>query len=514
MPAGLGLPKRTRRTTAALRAAVLTLVLAVAAACGEPANGPQPAPGTAAETSPVAARPAAGEQPSILLVVSDTLRADALECYGGAARTPNICSLAERGARFERAYSNGPWTLPSAVSMTSGNPSSQYALPMRVGSEQPIRFQIPDAEVLLAEALAERGYDRVSMLENPLAGQSNNRQGFSPRPLAGRMAPEIDPRLGFDDSIRRNRKLAPALRYLRGAGERPFFLLVWINDPHAYYSPPPKYMMALEEEARSLPRPLAFYVRLGHANRPEEGEHKLRDVLTGMSGAELQFLKKLYLGEVESVDERVGYLLRALELAGRARDTVVVFTSDHGEGFGEHGSYLHGETFYDELLHVPLLVAGPGIDPGQRIETPVSHVDLMPTLAELTAAECLERPLGRSLAPLLRGERPAALVERDHYVVSPLRDEGVDALIRGRYKLIAAQEDRKLELYDLIADPGETRTLATTRQEVAHDLLRAMRRLRKANEERRQETLARVGVPSQAEDEETLRQLKALGYVD
>ncbi len=509
MSAGPGLARRTRRTTVTLRRAALTLLLAGAAACGEPAitshGSPTPAPG---------ATPAAVEHPSILFVVSDTLRADALACYGGAARTPNICGLAERGALFERSYSNGPWTLPSAVAMASGNPSSQYALPMRAGSEQPIRFQIPDAEVLLAEALGEHGYDRISMLENPLAGQSNNRQGFAPRPPAGRMAAEIDPGLGFDDSIRRNRKLVPALRYLRGAGERPFFLTVWINDPHAYYSPPPKYLAGLQEEARSLPRPLAFYLRLGHANRPEAGEHKLRDVLPSLSADELRFLKKLYLAEVESVDERVGYLLRALELAGRASDTVVVFTSDHGEGFGEHGSYLHGETFYDELLHVPLLIAGPGIRGGQRIETPVSHVDLMPTLAEITDVECLERPLGRSLTPLLRGERPAELVERDHYIVSPLRDEGVDALIRGRYKLIAAHEDRKLELYDLIADPGETQNLAAGREEVAHDLLRAMRLLRKTNEERHLETLARVGVPSEADDEETLRQLKALGYVD
>ncbi len=466
--------------------------------------------GASRETRPAGA----DRRPSnVLLVVSDTLRADAIDCQGaGRARTPNLCALAERGTLFSRAYSSAPWTLPSSTSMLSGNPSSQYAL--GGSSEDPIRFRIPDRERLLAEALAERGYDRISLVENPVATRTHGLQGFANRPPAESLAPEVDPRLGFDRSIGRNRKLLPALRYLTGPRRRPFALLVWINDPHASYSPPQKYLEPFAEAARGLPRPLSFYVRLGHTDRPDRGEHKLRDVLPDLSPLERQFLHRLYLGEVESVDERIGYLLRALELSERAANTVVVVTSDHGEAFGEHGGFLHGETFYDELLHVPLIFAGPGVRAGQRVRAPVSLLDLMPTLADLLAVEALEDPAGRSLAPLLRGETPADLLRRDLYAVSPLRSEGADALTRGDYKLIAAEGDRALELYDLVADPGERRNLAGEKPEVVAAMLRSVRLIRQRNEERRQATLREVGAARSAEDEATLEELKALGYLN
>lgn len=459
--------------------------------------------------------PASHPRPrNVLVVVSDTLRADALECYDrGGARTPNLCALADRGTLFLRAYSNAPWTPPSAAAMLSGNPSSHYALPPR-SEEQPFRFRIPDGETLLAEALSERGYDCISIVENPLATRSNNLQGYTGRPPAEGLAAEVDPRLGFDASTRRYRRLLPSLRYLLGSSRRPFLLLQWINDPHAAYSPPARYLEPFEAAARELPHPLSFYVRLGHSNNPKRGERKLRDVLPDLSPEERRFLHRLYLGEVESVDERIGYLLRALELSGRDAETLVLVTSDHGEGFGEHGSFLHGETFFDELLRVPLIVAGPGVRAGQRVETPVSLLDLMPTLADLLGIDGLEPPTGRSLAPLLRGEAPDELVDRDLYAVSPLRSAGTDALIRGNYKLIASENDSALELYDVVADPGERRNLAAEKPEIVRAMLRRTRQIRRHDEERRRATLRALGEVPAAEDEETLRQMKALGYLE
>ena len=492
-------PAKTQRSTTRLPALLALAIAGLTPGCERPREAVPPA--------------AEGPPRNLLFVVSDTLRADALACYGGSARTPNLCALAGRGTLFLRAYANAPWTLPSAASLLSGNPASQYVLPTRSGAE-PFRYQIPAGEKLLAEALAERGYDRFRVVENVLAAKSNDLQGFDHRFPADRLAPAVDPRLAFDDAIARNRKLLAPLRYLLGPSRQPFFLLEWINDPHAYYSPPTKYLEPLVAESRNLPRPLDVYLRLGHANDPEHGAHKLRDVLPDLSPAERAFLHRLYLGEVESVDERVGYLLRALELSGRDADTFVVFTSDHGEGFGEHGSFLHGETLYDELLHVPLIVAGPGVLAGQQVATPVSLVDVMPTLADLLGVDCLESPTGRSLAALLRGETPAELVDRDHYAVSPLRNEGTDALIRGDLKLISTRRDRTLELYDLAADPGERLNLAAERPEIAAEILRRLQQIRLRNAERREETLRAVGEPSSAEEDEARRQLRALGYVD
>lgn len=451
---------------------------------------------------------------SVVLIVSDTLRADALECYGGGAHTPNICGLAARGARFTRSYSNAPWTLPSVVSMMSGNYASQYARPLRDGREL-LSFHIPDPEVLLAEALTAHGYDAFATFENPIASRSNVRQGLGNSPPDGTLAAELPASLGFDDSIVRYRKLVPTLRYLAGPHHNRFFVLYWFRDPHAAYSPPTKFRADLEAEASTLPRPIDFYAALGHGEDPETGGRKLRDVVPDLSAAEISFLHRLYLKEVESVDERVGYLLAALAAGGHDRDTVVAFTADHGEGFGEHGSYLHGETFHDELLHVPLILAGPGIPADRVIDEPVSHIDLMPTLADLTGVPCLTEPRGRSLVRLMRDGKDPELADRPHYVVNPLRAAAADALIQGRYKLITSEADRALELYDLLADPGERTNLAGSEPNVAKRLLLAARRIREENQRRRNAATPEEDLRAmQAADEETLRQLKALGYVE
>jgi arylsulfatase A-like enzyme len=456
-----------------------------------------------------------GEPPrprGLLLVVVDTLRADALACYGGEASTPALCGLAARGTLFERAYSNAPWTPPSVVSLLSGNYSSQYAVPARSRDGRFV-FHVPERETLLAEALAERGFDVMGSFENSLAGRGNIAQGLASRPPAGAVPATLDPRLGFDGSIQRHQRLAPFLGYLLGPRRLGFFMLYWFRDPHAPSRPRPTRLAEFERQAAALPRPLAFYLGLGHIDNPERGERKLRDVLSDLAPEELAFLRRLYLAEVESVDERVGYFLRALELSGRAADTVVAVTADHGEGFGEHGLYLHGNSYYDELMRVPLIVAGPGVVPGRRVADPVSHVDLMPTLADLFGVECLESPRGRSLARLLRGEPAPDLAERVHYLVSPLRESESDALVRGRFKLIAADQDRALELYDLLADPAERANLAAALPELARELLRQLRRLR-AEERGRWEANVPALERAAAGEQETLRQLKALGYID
>lgn len=463
---------------------------------------------------------AAPERPAdLLLVVSDALRADAVDCTGAPARTPNICRLAARGARFTDASANASWTLASAVTMATGNPAAQYALPAESGR---IRFQVPDDELLLAEALAAAGYDAVRYVENPLADRASLRQGFvdgppppqAAAPPASGAGPEgLDPRLGFDAAEKRNRELAPVLRYLAADTGRRFFVLVWLFDPHAEYDPPAKYLAPLAERAADLPHPLDYYRKLGHGNHPEQGRFNLRRAAAELAPEELALLRDLYLAEVASVDERVGYLLGALRLSGREDDTLVVFTSDHGEGFGEHGRFLHGDSLYQELLRVPLIFAGPGVRPGLVIDRPVSHVDLMPTLAEMLGADCLAEPRGRSLAPLLAGGDAPGLGRRARYLDGPPQAEIADGLVHGGFKLIAGDGDRTSELYDLASDPGETVDLAGARPEVRDALFRRLRRVRAEIARRRLLTEA-AGAADAESEEEVLRALRALGYVD
>ncbi|MDH5307236.1 MAG: sulfatase-like hydrolase/transferase [Myxococcales bacterium] len=460
--------------------------------------------------------------PNLLLIVSDTLRADALACQGGAAITPNICALAERGVLFENAYSNASWTLPSSVAMFTGNHPSEYARRQEeaAGSGDPIGkwfFYVDASERMCAEALVERGYEAVGFLENGVPLEANVLQGFSALSVdaADGEAPDLEElaaRTGLDAAEPRDRRLAPALRYLLSAGSRPFVLLEWLEDPHAVYDPPPRQMAELDLDPGRLAHPIEFYTRLGSRADAERGVLPLKRYAPRMSLYERVALKRLYLAEVASVDERVGLLLRALELGGLRDDTLIVFTSDHGEGFGEHGLYLHANSFYGELVHVPLIVAGPGITAGKRVAEPVSHVDLMPTLRELLGVDCLrEDARGRSFRSLLTSAESQE--QREQYLVDA-RPESGDALIRGNHKLVSQPSGKEL-LFDLSSDPEETRDLAEHRTEVTQAMRDRLNEIRWENAERRKANLALLG-DSHLEDvgEKTLEQLRAIGYLE
>lgn len=461
--------------------------------------------------------------PNLLLVVSDTLRADALSCQGGHARTPNLCALADHGVLFERAYSNSSWTLPAAVSIFTGNHASEYDREREATSDDPLQrhfLYVDDEELLCAEALRDRGYETAAFLENAVPARSNALQGFETLQTGDQLdgvdagaADRIRRELGIDVSDERQRRLVPVLGRLLDAGSRPFFVMHWLMDPHSLYEPEPARMAALDLDPERLPRPPEFYTRLGSHHRPKENLYGLRRFGADLTIDERVALKRLYLAEVESVDERLGTILAALERRGLRDDTLIVFTSDHGEGFGEHGSYLHGSAFHGELVHVPLIIAGPGIAAGRRVSEPVSLVDLMPTVREFLRVDCLRADVrGRSLRPLLEGRVEQA--DRTHYLVNAAPGHAGDALIQGRYKLIWRPKE-PAELYDLESDPGEKRSLVEELPEVTDTLMAELVRLRKDNARRRAENL-RLGDKDRLDEvgDETLEQLRAIGYVD
>ncbi len=395
---------------------------------------------------------------------------------------------------------------------------SRLPLEWRGKGDQDGFFFVPEEEPLLAEALGERGYDVSRFTESTVAEQPNAFQGF-----------EDAEDWSWKDAVERIRQRMPGSRFLErleevrkrtivGAMSRiletedPFYILVWIHDPHAAYAPPQTYMQEATRMAESLPRDLEFYRGLGHLNRPEDGYRKLVEVQDELEQEEFDVLRELYHREVESVDARVALLLETLEAKGVLEDTVVAFTSDHGEGFGEHGIYLHGNVFYEELVRVPLILAGPGIAAGQRLQDLVSHVDFMPTLNDLFMAGSLSEPHGRSLLPLLRGEREG-FEDKPLYLVSPYKVRDGDALIDGRYKVITRAGGASL--YDLEADPHETKDLAAEEPRVLRRMLRQIKALRKEKEKERQknQSLWAEGTED-AVGESTREQLKALGYID
>jgi arylsulfatase A-like enzyme len=435
------------------------------------------------------------ERPNVVLVVSDTLRADALSCYGGPARTPNLCGLAERGTLFEHAYSPAPWTLPSAVSLFTGSPASAFS--DRPLGEEAGAYHVPDAEPLLGEALAARGWTLRFDIENRVTLRPNVFQGFEALP---------EPRRADDVEDVRAVRMERTLEFLN-APPQPFFLVRWGLDPHAPYAPPRERLASLAWLAEGLPHPLAFYASLGQ----RRAEHRLAEHAPSFSEAELRLLRALYHAEVEWMDELVGRMIDALVYRGLLRRTIFVFTADHGEAFGEHGLFLHGHALIEPLLRVPLIVAGPGIAAGHRVAQPVSLTDLAPTLRELLGEPAAEP--GASFAELLRG---AATDEgRAVYAGSSKEPErGIDALIVGTSKLVAHAGGR-FALYDLAADPGETRDHSAEMPAEVAALRERLEAIRAASEAQRSRRLAeRSPAELEADRRETERELRALGYVE
>ena len=395
------MPRRTIRATRSTLAA-LALAAVLAGGCRAPAE------------SAAAARPeAAGGGPlNLLLVTLDTVRSDHLGCYGdAAAETPHLDALARQGVRFARASSPVPLTLPSHTTILTGLLPPHHGT--RNNGTAPLAAGIPT----LATVLAGAGYRTAAFVA---AFVLDHRFGLN-RGFAV-----------YDDEIERpadaswmleaqrpgDQVVDRALGWLAAADSRPFFLWVHLYDAHAPYNPPSPY-------------------RERHPGRP-------------------------YDGAIAFDDAQVGRLLAALASRGLDDRTVVAIAADHGESLGEHGELTHGLLLYQPVLSVPLLLRAPGLA-ARRVDTPVSLVDLAPSLAGL-----LRQPLpppkggaldGRDLSAALLGGRepsPSELYAETRYPEvfgwSPLF-----ALRRRELKFIAAPHP---ELYDLHSDPHETRNLA------------------------------------------------------
>ena len=464
----------------------------------------------------------AGEPPpvNLLYLVSDALRADALSCYGGRTRTPNLCGLAEEGVLFERAYANAPWTLPSVVAMFTGTYPLQHRRTVQGRDGEPLPFYFLDqSEHLVGEAFAERGFEVTAVLENSVTRQPQVLQGFTilnrlrrnegPAPVFA--SDEQLERLGLDPSRKVIKPVAQSIARLLDAGEAPFFHLHWIDDPHAPYRPPEKQRQEAFREAGELPREATFYHGLGHQNKGNR--RHLRSVASELSPAEVAFIERLYELEIEDVDRRVGALLRALDETGKRGQTLIVFTSDHGEEFGEHGGFLHDHAMWDEVIRVPLIVAGPGVRRGHRARQPVSLVDLVPTLADIFELEGLGPLQGESLRPVLRGRRDEP-ADRPHYISSTIQHD-LEAMVRGRYKLIAATDGSAVSLYDLETDPLEQTDLAPSHAGVVAELRQAIAAVQEENERAWERRYLRDHPDLRDEAaRETEENLRDLGYLD
>ena len=369
------------------------------------------------------------DPPNVVLYVVDTLRADALEPYGNpVVETPSVARFAREAALYERAYAHSSWTRPSIASILTGELPHAHAVEGRDDHAGPsLRF--------LAEALGEAGYQTGAVVTNPNVGAFFGfDQGFadffelfvSHEEHEEGVVPTDSPRSRSDEVTRK------AIEWLSDV-EPPFFLFVLTSDPHTPYRPPEGFDRF---DARRDPRPKgSAYQRL--------------------PGVERQ--RSLYYGEVAYNDRSFGELLDFLRSEGLYDDSLVVFTADHGEEFGEHGHRWHGKGLFEEQVRVPLVIRRPReLEPGRRVPVAVRLIDVYPTVLDAVGLPGAPGLAGRILPP------DSSALELPVY--ARLRVDGyrTEMLIDGSWKLIeshAQPEKEKRELgglFDLGADPSES----------------------------------------------------------
>jgi arylsulfatase A-like enzyme/Tfp pilus assembly protein PilF len=392
-------------------------------------------------------------------VTLDTTRADRIGCYGAKdVETPRLDALAAGGVRFSAAVSPMPLTLPVHATLFTS------LLPGAHGVRDNGGYKLSPETLTLAEVLQERGFATGGFVSAfVLDHRWGIAQGFD------RYLDDFDlksqEKLAMGEIQRPgNETIDHALAWVREVKDRRFFAWIHLYDPHAPYEPPEPY-------------------RTRYAGRAYDGEIAWTDELVG-----------------RVIDE-----LGRLDLADR---TVVLVLADHGESLGEHGEHGHGYFVYEQVAHVPAILATPhkGLR-GRVVSEVVRTLDFAPTLLELVGAGgALPKAQGVSLVPLLAEGKPPArdgytesFYARFHYGWSELR-----AIRTKRWHFIEAP---KAELYDLERDPGETANLASTE-------LLTVERLRESLAEFERASAPQVAaVAPVEEDEETLRKLASLGYI-
>jgi len=388
---------------------------------------------------------------NVLLVTIDTLRADVLSAYGGRAATPHLDRLASRGARFTFAHAHAVVTLPSHTSLLTGSYPYQHGVRDNNG------YRVRREQATLATRLKALGFASGAFVGGfPLDQRFGLNAGFD----------VYDDRIGETGSTvdfalperRADTVVSAALAWARTQPTK-WFAWVHVFDPHAPYQAPDEY-------ARRYP------------NDP-------------------------YAAEVAWTDAALAPLFDWL--AGLSRPTLVIVTSDHGESLGEHGELTHGIFAYESTLRVPLMVAeidgANGDRAGLTIDTPVRHVDVVPTVLDAVAAAADQQLAGRSLRSIVVNrdgdDRPSyfeAMTANLSRGWAPLR-----GVIAARDKYIDLPIP---ELYALDADPREERDQTPTRRDRADVLLNTLRGF----------NVAPPALPGE-ETSAVRDRLRALGYV-
>jgi len=403
---------------------------------------------------------------NVIVVLVDALRADHLGCYGyGRPVSPSLDAFAQEGVRFERCYAQASWTSPSVASLLTSLYPSMHNVSYFHG--------LPHEAITLAELLQKQGFVTYCYLANPairsiynfnqgfdffddyLMRASASRAVFRSLPKVFRMVARI---LGVrgtkwednDSASIANKRI---FSWLETHKDQNFFMYLHYMDPHSPYAAPYPYNMM-------------FY--------------SLKEKEIAQSVAR-------YDSEIRFFDDCFKEFLEKLKVLGIYEKTIIIFVSDHGEAFLEHGQREHGNTVYEEEVWVPLMVKyNNRAAQGKVIAAPVRLIDVMPTIVDLLGVKTSNAMEGRSLVPFLQGEKtgvpaPDVFIEKTLELGASVSSGMIE---EGKWKYIVSKlpvagksgEQEKEELFDLSLDPQELKNLAAEKPERLRHMRQSVRR--------------------------------------
>ncbi|MBD3368964.1 sulfatase-like hydrolase/transferase [Candidatus Fermentibacteria bacterium] len=376
------------------------------------------------------------KKPNVLLVLIDTLRADHLGCYGYHRDTsPVIDSLASAGITFRRVQAQNSWTLPAMSSIMTGLTHRMHQAGFWGKNMCGIDPSLPHLPQELSEAGYETGAFFNVVFMSEAFGFHRGFEHFDCNSSVGKTLSR-DAATTVDEAI--------AWLENRDEPSQPFFLAVHFYDPHLTYDPPYPFNALYADTTYT-----------GFFNNEWGGRNDVADVNRGRVGidsTDVEHLVNLYDGEIAFTDHSLGRLFDYLRSSGISENTLVVLAADHGEEFFEHEGLSHGHTLYQEVLYVPLIIAGPGIPSGRQDTILVGQIDVFPTIM----AYC-----GLRAPDVIEGHNVLAELPADRELPSSL-------ILSSGPRVTVRRHDRKVHwiqksdaafMFDLASDPLEQEQL-------------------------------------------------------
>lgn len=419
-------------------------------------------------------------RPNVILISIDTLRTDHLSCYGYKRPTPNIDAFAADSVLFEMAISQAPWTTASHMSLLT----SLYPSVHRVS-----HTALSQVQSTLPQVFQDNGYQTAAFVE---ATALDKRYGFD-RGFDIYHGKSDDP-----SAASNNGRVFDWLSHRDQA--RPFFLFVHYYDVHRKYKPPIPYNTIYHPQQQDV----EYLITGPYGRRRSITFQQIYDIVA------------LYDGEIRYVDDQIKNLMQCLKDNHLYHDSIIVMLADHGEGFLDHSLMDHGNSLYQELLHVPLIVKLPDnrLAGTRRAET-VRLIDVLPTILDSAGLHSKRMMQGGSILPVLYGSTHETLPA---YSTGGVGSESIftnhwklihNSDLAKRLELVPLALHVEYELYNLNVDPQEYNNLATSDPQEMKDLNALLQAQTQLNDR----LADRIHTEHKPLDQEMEEELRSLGYI-